>query len=219
MKLEFDSIEFKYTTDTPLLSSVYAKCETGKITGLLGRNGAGKSTLLKLVFGSLKSEIKSVRVNDQYIPHPAFSNRVISYLPQESFIPAYLTLYETLRLYKIEIDLVLTYFPELKDDLNKKRDHLAGGIARLFENLLVLFSPSPFCFFDEPFTGLSPVMIERLISCMVQEKHHKGILITDHLYKHVLGVSDDLYVLLNGRTYFMKSEEDLIRRGYLADLE
>lgn len=217
MKLEFDGIQFKYN-EHPLISGIYVKCETGKITGLLGRNGAGKSTLLKIVFGSLKSDVKSVRVDNQFVPHPAFSGKFISYLPQESFIPSYLTLQGILFLYKIKTETIVARFPEFKNELNKKKDQLSGGIIRLFENLLVLFSSSPFCFFDEPFTGLSPVMIEKLIACMIEEKRNKGILITDHLYKHVVNTSDDLYLLLNGRTYFMKSPEDLVSRGYLASI-
>lgn len=218
MKLEFDGIQFKYN-EHPLLSGIYVKCETGKITGLLGRNGAGKSTLLKIVFGSLKSDVKSVRVDDQFVPHPAFFRKFISYLPQESFIPSYLTLQEILFLYKIKTETIVARFPELENELSKKKDQLSGGMIRLFENLLILFSSSPFCFFDEPFTGLSPVMIEKLIACMIEEKLNKGILITDHLYKHVVNTADDLYLLLNGKTYFMKSAEDLVSRGYLASTD
>lgn len=214
MMLEFDGIQFKYD-ENPLLSGIYARCEKGKVTGLLGRNGSGKSTLLKIVFGSLKSDIMSVRINDVYIPRPAFSKRTISYLPQESFIPVYLSLRRILHLYNIHEELIIGYFPELKDDLNKRKNQLSGGTVRLFETLLILFSPSSFCLFDEPFTGLAPAMIERLTHCINQEKGNKGILITDHLYRHVIGLSDELFLLSNGKTYPVKNEEDLIQKGYL----
>lgn len=214
MTLEFDGIQFKYD-ENPLLSGIYVRCERGKITGLLGRNGSGKSTLLKIVFGSLESEVKSIRINNVYIRHPAFSERVISYLPQESFIPNYLTLRQILRLYKIKEELIVASFAELMDNINKKKDQLAGGTIRIFENLLILYSPSQFSFFDEPFTGLSPVMIEKLLECFEREKRNKGMLVTDHQYRHVMGISDDLFLLLNGKTYFMRNEKDLIQRGYL----
>jgi ABC-type multidrug transport system ATPase subunit len=217
MKLEFDGIEFRYT-ETSLLSGVYVKCETGQITGLLGRNGSGKSTLLKIVFGSLKTDVKSVRINDQYIHSPGFSNRRIAYLPQGSFIPSDLTLRQVLKLYRILPDTILDHFPELTDFLDKRKAILSGGTVRLFENLITLYAPSSFCFFDEPFSGLSPVMIDRLIECMKNEKENKGILITDHLYKYVTQIADRLFVLANGRTYPVKGTEDLIRRGYLAGL-
>lgn len=216
MKLEFDGIEFRYT-ENPLLSGVYIKCETGRITGLLGRNGSGKSTLLKIVFGSLKSDVKSVRINEQYLNAPAFSNRTVAYMPQDSLIPSYLTLGQALKLYKINIDKIGKDFPEVLMCLSHRKNTLSSGISRLFENLITLYAPAPFCFFDEPFSGLAPVMIDRLIAAMMIEKEKKGILITDHLHRYVTKISDDLFVLANGRTHLVKNREDLIWRGYLAD--
>jgi ABC-type multidrug transport system ATPase subunit len=216
MTLEFDGIQFQYN-ENPLLSGVYVKCETGRIVGLLGRNGSGKSTLLRIVFGSLKSEVKSVRIDGRHLNAPLFSSRTVSYLPQSNLVPSYLTLHQALKLYKIRFEKIETNFPELKDVLHYRKDMLSGGVTRLIENLMILYSPSPFCFFDEPFSGLAPVMIDRLIECMLKEKNQKGILITDHLFRHVTKVSDDLYVLTNGRTYRVNDKDDLIRRGYLAD--
>lgn len=74
MILEFDGIQFKYTEEY-LLTGIYMKAETNKITGLLGRNGSGKSTLLRIAFGSLPSDVISVRIDGTFIHPPAFSNR------------------------------------------------------------------------------------------------------------------------------------------------
>ena len=214
MILEFDGIQFKYTEEY-LLTGIYMKAETNKITGLLGRNGSGKSTLLRIAFGSLPSDVISVRIDGTFIHPPAFSNRKISYLPQDSFLPSYLTVREVLKLYKIHPDRFVRDFPEIPDNLNKKKFEMSGGTVRLLENLLILFSPAHFCFFDEPFTGLSPVMTERLVACMHEEKKKKGLIVTDHLYKQVIAIADDLYLLLNGKTYVIKDPDDLIRRGYI----
>jgi ABC-type multidrug transport system ATPase subunit len=214
MILEFDGIQFKYTEEY-LLTGIYVKSETNRITGLLGRNGSGKSTLLKIAFGSLRTDVISVRIDETYINPPAFSNRAIAYLPQDSFIPSYLTVREILKLYKIDPDRFVPDFPEIPENLNKKKFEMSGGTVRLLENLLVLFSPASFCFFDEPFTGLSPVMIERLVACMHEEKKNKGLIVTDHLYKQVVAIADDLYLLLNGKTYVINDPDDLIRRGYI----
>jgi ABC-type multidrug transport system ATPase subunit len=214
MILEFDGIQFKYTEEY-LLTGIYMKAETNKITGLLGRNGSGKSTLLRVAFGSLRSDVISVRIDGTFIHPPSFSNRIISYLPQDGFLPSYLTVREVLKLYKIHPDLFVADFPEIPDSLNKKKFEMSGGTVRLLENLLILFSPSPFCLFDEPFTGLSPVMIERLVACMHEEKKNKGLIVTDHLYKQVIAIADELYLLLNGKTYVINDPDDLIRRGYI----
>lgn len=58
-------------------------------------------------------------------------------------------------------------------------------------------------------------MVERLVECMHIEKKNKGLVVTDHLYKQVIAIADNLYLLLNGKTYLIKDPNDLIRRGYV----
>ena len=53
--LEVDSIQLAFN-NRRILSDIYLKCETGKITGLLGRNGQGKSCLMKIIYGTLSCE-------------------------------------------------------------------------------------------------------------------------------------------------------------------
>jgi ATPase subunit of ABC transporter with duplicated ATPase domains len=49
--LEADSVQLQFG-ERKILSDVYLKCETGKITGLLGRNGEGKSCLMRIIMES-----------------------------------------------------------------------------------------------------------------------------------------------------------------------
>ena len=48
-KLEIDSIQFEFN-GRKILSDIYLQCETGKITGLLGKNGEGKSCLMNIIY-------------------------------------------------------------------------------------------------------------------------------------------------------------------------
>ena len=218
MILEFDGIEFSYD-ERQLLSGIYMKSETGKITGLLGRNGSGKSTLLKLVFGSMRTEVISVRIDSIPLLPPAFTSKRIAYLPQENFVPKDLALGKILQLYNINEEDLICHFPELKGNLSLKPGQLSGGGLRLFEILLILNSPASFCLLDEPFTGLTPALIEQVKVYIDEIKSNKGIIITDHLYRQVVSLSDSLYILTNGKTYLVKNEEDMIKRGYLPDQE
>jgi ABC-type sugar transport system ATPase subunit len=59
--LEADSIQLEFN-GRRILSDIYLKCETGRITGLLGRNGEGKSCLMQIIYGTLACE-KSVRID------------------------------------------------------------------------------------------------------------------------------------------------------------
>src|SRR5688572_10055015 len=214
MTFEFDGIEYGYD-DRRLLTSVHIKCEQGKIVGLLGRNGTGKTTLMKIAFGAIRPYVASIRLDGRSLLEPPFALGLVSYLPQESFIPTDLTLSRSLGLLQVHVDKIVAHFPEMKSDLDLYPAQVSGGRLRLFEVLAVLFRSTPFCLLDEPFTGLSPLFVERLQEILLMEKEKKGILISDQLFRQVLSIADNVYLLSNGNTFLVKEQEDLSRRGYV----
>jgi lipopolysaccharide export system ATP-binding protein len=82
--LEFDSLYLEFGHHR-VLQDVYVKCETGEVVGIIGRNGSGKSCLMKIVFGSMKAYMQSVRINGEYVTGSNIRKGLINYLPQESF--------------------------------------------------------------------------------------------------------------------------------------
>jgi ABC-type lipopolysaccharide export system ATPase subunit len=84
------------------------------------------------------------------------------------------------------------------------------------EVLLVLNSSHPFCILDEPFSGLSPLQIEKLVLALRVARQDKGIIITDHLHRDVRSISDELFVLSAGKTFRITDEEQLVELGYLV---
>jgi ABC-type multidrug transport system ATPase subunit len=215
--LEFDSIGLRYSA-RPILSDIYMKCQTGEVVGILGRNGSGKSSLMRVVFGSLKADHRSVRINGTSLQGDYLRQRVIAYLPQGNLIPSFLSIRKALKLFKVSEEEILLHYPEIKAFLAFTPDQLSGGYRRLIETLLLLKSPAQFCILDEPFSGLMPVHIEKLKGIIAAEKDRKGIIITDHIYREVLAIADRLYLLVNGKTHRVKHVEDLIARGYVNTL-
>jgi len=51
--IQFEKVNFSYSSKTKLLSDIDLKLVPGRIHGLLGKNGEGKSTMLKLIAGLL----------------------------------------------------------------------------------------------------------------------------------------------------------------------
>ena len=215
--LEFDSLTLSFD-GLKILSSIYMQCQQGEVVGLLGRNGSGKSSLMKVVFGTLDAEYKSVRVNGVSIHGNYDQKRIIAFLPQEKLIPSYVSLRSAFRLFEIDIDEIISVAPAIKEFFNFKSQELSGGSLRLIEALLILYSPAPFCILDEPFTGLMPVHIETLKNIISKSKDRKGIIISDHMHRHVTELSDRLYLLTNGKTYEVKERECLVELGYLNSL-
>lgn len=211
-KLEADGIQLEFN-GRRILSDIYLKCETGKITGLLGRNGQGKSCLMKIIYGSLQCE-KSVRF-DNISHYEAFKRPgLLRYLPQFNFIPKALTLQRIFKDFELEYSTFDKLFPQFKTKYKSSINTLSGGEYRLIELYVIVKSKSQFAMLDEPFTHLNPVEIEKVQNLLLEEKENKGLLITDHMFKHISQISNNLYVLTNGKIHLTKSIEEIETLGY-----
>ena len=76
---------------------------------------------------------------------------------------------------------------------------------------------SKFCLLDEPFSGVSPIMVERIISLIQKASTDKGIIITDHNYRNVLSLSTQIYHIKEGFGKMLNHPMDLIAQGYLKE--
>ncbi len=205
--LEIDGVQLQFG-ERKILSDVYLRCETGKITGLLGRNGQGKSCLMNAAYGNLSCE-KSVRVDHVSIVEPYKRPDLIVYLPQFNFIPKSLSLRRVFRDFELEYSSFQNHFPEFAARESESIAQFSGGERRLIELYVIVKSAALFAQLDEPFTHLNPIQIEKAKELLKEEKANKGLLITDHLYEHVMDVCDSLYVLANGKTHLTKSRDDI----------
>lgn len=210
--LEVDSVQLQFHGKR-ILSDIYLACETGKITGLLGKNGQGKSCLLRIIYGSLPCE-KSVRFDHISIRESFRRPDLLVYLPQFNFIPKSLSLGRVFQDYGLNYSEFQNRFPEFTDNNRSSISSLSGGECRLIEIYIILKSPSQFAILDEPFTHLSPLQIEKVKELLTEEKANKGLLITDHMYRHIIDLYDTLYVLSNGQTHVTNSIADIETLGY-----
>ncbi len=213
--LEVDSVQKQYNGKI-ILSDVYLKCETGTVLGILGRNGSGKSTLLKIIFGIESADFKFVRVGGKVLSKTSELLKEISYLPQYSFIPNSFSIHKT-----IQLCIAKAKVKEFCEDamiqsmLDKKIKHLSGGELRYLEIKLILNNDSKFVLLDEPYNGLSPIMIENINALITTMSATKGILITDHNYENVIQISTKLALMKDGKMHHLKDKNELIDKGYL----
>jgi len=211
-RLEIDSIQLAFNNRS-ILSDIYLKCETGKITGLLGRNGQGKSCLMKIIYGTLSCE-KSIRF-DTIAQQTAFKRPdLLLYLPQFNFIPKNLTLKRIFTDFELDFSNFLVAFPEFTNHYQSSIANLSGGERRLIEIYVIVKSKSQFAMLDEPFTHLNPLQIAKVQTLLLNEKENKGLLITDHMFRYITTISNNLYVLNNGKTYLTKDISDVESLGY-----
>jgi lipopolysaccharide export system ATP-binding protein len=212
-KFEADSILLDFGTRR-ILSDIYFKCETGQITGILGRNGQGKTCLMNIVYGNLNPSNKSIRFDDISIFQAFKRPDLLTYLPQFNFIPSSLTLNRIFSDFELDYKDFENIFIEFAGKNNLPIKRLSGGQRRLIEVYVIIKSKSQFSMLDEPFSHISPVQVEKIIAILKIEKSKKGFLITDHMYRYILDISDNLYVLSNGKTHLTKDIIDIETLGY-----
>lgn len=214
--LEVDSVQVRFEERT-ILSDVYLKCQTGEVLGLLGRNGSGKSTLLKVIFGIVSADFKFVKVNNMVKRTTKDLFADISYLSQEQFVPNAFSVQKAIRLSISKEKLTSFYEDEFILQMKHKRiSELSGGELRYLELLLVLENDSKFVLLDEPYTGLSPLMIEKVNTLILKAAIQKGIVISDHNYHNVMKISTRLILLDKGKTHSVSGKNQLMELGYLS---
>ena len=215
--LEVDSVRKSFWTNQ-VLTDVYLKCESGDILGLLGRNGSGKTTLLKIIFGTLYTDYKHIRINGLVLDQPYKTKKMISFLNQDNFLPKNLTIKQIVKLYShhLDPDLFLDDIV-LSNVLDTKIRVLSGGESRYLEVKLILNLDSQFVLLDEPFNGISPLHIELIKKMILDKSTEKGIVLTDHDYLNVLDIANKCFVLFDGGIKNIKTKEDLRIWGYIPD--
>jgi ABC-type multidrug transport system ATPase subunit len=214
---EADSIR-KSFDNKQILTDIYIKCQTGDIIGLLGLNGSGKSTMLKILYGTLYTDYKHLKINGEIVEKPYTQKKMIGFLHQDNFLPKNLTIKRILsyfnfgpRIYEFQND------PIISKIYNSKIQDISGGESRYLEVKLILSLDKKFVFLDEPFNGISPVhteIIKDLIRC---QSKSKGVILTDHDYRNVLDVANKYMMLHDGGLKIVKSKEEFIYWGYLPD--
>ncbi|NRD19560.1 ABC transporter ATP-binding protein [Winogradskyella eckloniae] len=215
MIFELDNVEL-YFKNKRILNGIYLKAETGKVTGLLGLNGSGKSSLLNIAFGNLKPKYKLIRLDHKPLLKPLYSTGIAKYLPQYNFISDGFKLSFIFKLYNLDWSLFINTFNAFALHKNSKFKLLSGGEKRLIETYIILKTKSKIVFLDEPFSHLAPLYIETVIQLIEEEKKHKAIVITDHMYQHIIASSDSIYLLKNGTTKLINKLTELEDYNYLS---
>lgn len=214
MILEVDNVEL-YFKEKRILSGVYLKGESGQVTGILGSNGCGKSCLLNIAFGNLKPKYKLIRIDSKPVLKPLYLTKNAVILPQLNFTPNQMKLKSAFKIFKVDWMDFINTFESLNISKDMRFNRLSGGERRLVETFIILKSDKPIVFLDEPFSHLAPLHIEAIKTIISEEKQRKIIIITDHMYRHIVDVSDNIYLLKNGCTKKIKNLTELEDYNYL----
>jgi len=136
-------------------------------------------------------------------------------LPQGPFIPGPLKIKNAIDLLVHSDKETILSLDFIQQHLYQSFDQLSGGIQRLIECFIILYSEASFILLDEPFSQIAPLYIEQIQDHLQLLKKRKGFIITDHYYERILEVSNRVILVHNGCNYQINSREDLALHGYI----
>lgn len=161
----------------------------GEIVGLIGKNGAGKSTLMKLMAKSLKPTSGTITYHEVDIH--SRDNILIDFgimidpvfYPEMSVVDNlkfYLKLHGKEELYpNIESTLKLV---ELWEARHRKPKGFSFGMKQRTALAIAMVAEPDFLILDEPFVGLDPIGVQKLIDILKKWSSERQIsmLISSH---------------------------------------
>lgn len=207
--LKIENLSKKFVrNDFYSLKDVSFEVKKGEIIGLIGKNGAGKSTLLKMIAKSLRpteGEIfykgESVFEKDNILHDVGIMIDPVFY-PEMTVID---NLKFYLRLHRRE-DLFDNIEPTLKmvelwDARHRKPKGFSFGMKQRTALAIALVAEPDFLLLDEPFVGLDPVGIQKLIEILQEWSSQRQIsmIISSHQLGELEALCDRYIYIESGR--------------------
>jgi branched-chain amino acid transport system ATP-binding protein len=201
---------------------------TGSITGLIGPNGSGKTTLINTITGMYAPTGGSIRFHGESIgglkPH-AISRRGIGRTFQLTRLFQQMTVLENLLIAQkdqkgeslwlgvLNTAAVVRQEREIEEKalgflefvgLTRLKDDLAGNLSygqqKLLEIARILMLDPQLVLLDEPFAGVNPTNIEKLVELIFELNRERGITIVlvEHMMKIMMRLSETILVMKAG---------------------
>jgi len=203
-----------------------------QITVIVGPNGSGKSTLLKSIMGLTTLYSGTVKYGDLDITSVAKHERAkigIAYLPQLESVFTNLTVKENLTMagYTLKeeesqdrMEVVLNFFPVIKDYLSRKAKTLSGGERQMLAMAIALLRKPKVIMFDEPTSHLAPRIAFEIFGKIIELRDvlNLTIIMVEQSARKALEVGDKAYLLVSGRTAFEGNAGELLKNPELGKM-
>lgn len=195
------------------LSNVNLTLERGRIVGLLGPNGSGKTTLIKLINGLLVPS-EGILLIDGKEPGPE-TKKVVSYLPDKTFLPEWMRISDTLEFYKdfyedFDMNKAVDMLNRLQLDPKRKLKSLSKGTKEKVQLILVMSRQADLYCLDEPIGGVDPAARDYILNTIITNYNENAtVLISTHLIADIEKVLDDVIFIKDGQITLQSSVDDI----------
>jgi len=216
--LEIEAID-TYRGQAQVLRQVSLSVGEKESVCLVGRNGAGKTTTIDSIIGLLPLRSGKITFQGREIgslPPYKRARLGIGYAPEDSGVFPDLTVAENFEICRWlaqssgraaqvvdSEERVFAIFPEVRE-LSKRRGlYLSGGQKKMVTIARAMMLAPSILLLDEPFEGLAPVVVTRLIEAVQRIKELKiSLLIAESNLANARRVADRLYAIVRGEIIY-----------------
>ena len=210
--VEFKNVCKSYD-DKVILDNINFKIENGKIIGLLGKNGAGKTTIIKLINDLITPTSGEVLINGE---KPGVnSKRIISFLPERTFLDKSMNVSEVFKYYSDFFDnFNIEKARVLLKDLNLKEEDkliiMSKGMLEKLQLVLCMSRDADLYVLDEPLGGVDPATRDYILDTILSNfKEGSSVLISTHLIADIERILDDVIFVDSGKIVLTDSADNL----------
>lgn len=212
------------------------KVDSGEVVTLIGTNGAGKTTTLRTLSGLLKPLAGKITFDGQVLNGVGAHKIVamgLAHSPEGRRIFPRLSIEENLQLGAFlrkdadgvtkDIQRAYDLFPILGERRRQAAGTLSGGEQQMLAMGRALMSRPKLLMLDEPSMGLSPIMMQKIMSTISELKADgTTILLVEQNAQAALSLADHGHVMEIGKVSLSGTGEELlhdesVRKAYLGE--
>ena len=196
-----------------VLKNINLTIPRGKIIGLLGKNGAGKSTLIKLLNDLLTVTSGEIRINGQ--PIGVESKRIISYLPERTYLDKSMTVDKTIAYFadfydNFDAEKAYKLLADLGLDTHMKLAKMSKGMQEKVQLVLVMSRKADLYILDEPLGGVDPATREYILDTILSNFNEgASVIISTHLISDIERILDHVVFMNDGEIVLSAAADEL----------
>ena len=197
-----------------VLKDINLKIPRGKIIGLLGKNGMGKTTLIKLINDLLTPTSGEILVNGKNIGIE--SKRIISYLPERTYLDKSMTIKQTLEYFtdfydNFDIEKAKRLIKDLDLEIDTKISKMSKGMQEKLQLILVMSRNVELYILDEPLGGVDPATRDYILDTILNNfNEDASVIISTHLISDIERILDEVIFIDKGKI-ILSSDADKLR--------
>ena len=211
----------KYEKKT-VLKDVNLDITRGKIIGLLGKNGAGKTTLIKLINDLLTPDSGEILINGNKIG--VESKKVISYLPERTYLNKQMKVTEVLEYFSdfydnFDVKKAKKLLKDLDLDVNQKLSKMSKGMQEKVQLVLVMSRNADLYILDEPLGGVDPATRDYILDTILSNFNEgASVIISTHLISDIERILDEVIFIDKGKI-ILQEDADKLRKKEKASID